>query len=61
MDIEEAVRAAIAIKPRVVIRMHRSKANPQDFKKKKAAFDRFSLKKMLDHVEGLLEKAAGLH
>ena len=41
MDLEEAVRAAIAIKPRVVIRMPRSKANPQDFKKKKAAFDRF--------------------
>ena len=34
MDIEEAVRAAVAIKPEVVIPMHRSKADPQDFKKK---------------------------
>jgi L-ascorbate metabolism protein UlaG (beta-lactamase superfamily) len=34
MDLAEAVRASVAIKPRVVIPMHRSKADPQDFKKK---------------------------
>ena len=34
MDLEEAVRAAIAIKPKVVIPMHRSKANPREFKNK---------------------------
>jgi L-ascorbate metabolism protein UlaG (beta-lactamase superfamily) len=34
MDLEEAVRTAIAIKPKVVIPMHRSKANPQEFKRK---------------------------
>ena len=34
MDIEEAVEAAIAIQPRVVIPMHRSKADPQDYVKK---------------------------
>jgi L-ascorbate metabolism protein UlaG (beta-lactamase superfamily) len=34
MDIEEAVEAAIAIQPRVVIPMHRSKADPQDYMKK---------------------------
>ena len=32
MDLAEAVRAAMAIKPKVVIPMHRSKADPQDFK-----------------------------
>ena len=31
MDLAEAVRAAMAIKPKVVIPMHRSKADPQDF------------------------------
>lgn len=34
MDIQEAVEAAIAIKPKGVIPMHRSKADPQEFKKK---------------------------
>lgn len=34
MDLAEAVRAAIAIKPRVVIPMHRSQADPQEFKRK---------------------------
>jgi L-ascorbate metabolism protein UlaG (beta-lactamase superfamily) len=34
MDLSEAVRAAIAIKPKVVIPMHRSKADPRDFKNK---------------------------
>ncbi|MBW1716422.1 MAG: MBL fold metallo-hydrolase [Deltaproteobacteria bacterium] len=34
MDIKEAVEAAIAIKPKVVIPMHRSKADPQEFKEK---------------------------
>jgi L-ascorbate metabolism protein UlaG (beta-lactamase superfamily) len=34
MDLTEAVQAAIAIKPSVVIPMHRSKADPQDFKRK---------------------------
>jgi hypothetical protein len=31
MDMEEAVEGAIAIQPKVVIPMHRSKANPQDY------------------------------
>lgn len=34
MDMQEAVEAAITIKPQVVIPMHRSKADPQEFKKK---------------------------
>jgi L-ascorbate metabolism protein UlaG (beta-lactamase superfamily) len=34
MDMEEAVQAAVAIKPKVVIPMHRSKADSQEFKKK---------------------------
>jgi L-ascorbate metabolism protein UlaG (beta-lactamase superfamily) len=34
MDVEEAVEAAIAIQPRVVIPMHRSKADPQDYMNK---------------------------
>ena len=34
MDIKEAVEAAIAIEPKVVIPMHRSKADPQEFKEK---------------------------
>ena len=34
MDIEEAVRATITINPRAVIPIHRSKADPLDFKKK---------------------------
>ena len=34
MDIKEAVEAAIAIQPRVVIPMHRSKTDPQDYMKK---------------------------
>jgi L-ascorbate metabolism protein UlaG (beta-lactamase superfamily) len=34
MDIQEAVEAAIAIKPRVVIPMHILKANPREFKTK---------------------------
>ena len=34
MDLNEAVRAAIAIQPKAVIPMHRSKADPLDFKKK---------------------------
>jgi L-ascorbate metabolism protein UlaG (beta-lactamase superfamily) len=34
MDLQEAVRATKAINPRIVIPMHRSKANPLDFKKK---------------------------
>jgi L-ascorbate metabolism protein UlaG (beta-lactamase superfamily) len=33
MDIKEAVEAAVAIKPKVVIPMHRFKADPQEFKK----------------------------
>lgn len=32
MDIEEATRASLAIKPEVVIPMHRSKADPREFK-----------------------------
>ena len=34
MDIQEAVEAAIAIKPEVVIHMHNFKADPQEFKDK---------------------------
>jgi len=34
MDIQEAVEAAIAIKPKVVIPMHNFKADPQEFKDK---------------------------
>ncbi len=34
MDIKEAVEAAIAIKPKVVVPMHLFKADPQEFKKK---------------------------
>jgi len=34
MDISEAVKAALAIKPRVVIPMHHLKADPQKFKRK---------------------------
>jgi len=34
MEIKEAVRAALAIQPKVVIPMHRFKADPQEFKKK---------------------------
>ena len=34
MDLQEAVRAAKAINPKIVIPMHRNKANPLDFKKK---------------------------
>ena len=34
MDLQEAVRAAKAINPMIVIPMHRSKANPLDFRKK---------------------------
>ena len=34
MDLAEAVRTALAIKPAVVIPMHRNKADPHDFKKK---------------------------
>ena len=34
MDIKEAVKASILIKPKVVIPMHRSKADTQEFKKK---------------------------
>ena len=34
MDLIEAVRAAKAINPKIVIPMHRSKANPLDYKKK---------------------------
>ena len=34
MDIQEAVEAAISIKPNVVIPMHHLKADPQEFKKK---------------------------
>ena len=34
MDVREAVKAAIAIKPAVVIPMHMKKADPQEFKKK---------------------------
>ena len=34
MDIKEAARAAIAINPKIVIPMHRFKADPQEFKKK---------------------------
>ena len=33
MDLAEAVRAAVAIEPKVVIPMHRSKADPQEFKR----------------------------
>jgi L-ascorbate metabolism protein UlaG (beta-lactamase superfamily) len=32
MDIPEAIEAAIVIKPKIVIPMHRLKANPQEFK-----------------------------
>jgi L-ascorbate metabolism protein UlaG (beta-lactamase superfamily) len=32
MDIQEAVEAAIAIKPKIVIPMHHLKADPQEFK-----------------------------
>jgi L-ascorbate metabolism protein UlaG (beta-lactamase superfamily) len=34
MDIQEAVEAAIAIKPKIVIPMHNFKADPQEFKDK---------------------------
>jgi len=34
MDIQEAVEAAIAIKPKVAIPMHNFKADPQEFKDK---------------------------
>jgi L-ascorbate metabolism protein UlaG (beta-lactamase superfamily) len=34
MDLQEAVRAAKVIHPGVVIPMHRSKADPLDFKNK---------------------------
>jgi L-ascorbate metabolism protein UlaG (beta-lactamase superfamily) len=34
MDLQEAVRAAKAINPKIAIPMHRSKANPLDFRKK---------------------------
>ncbi len=34
MDMPEATRAAISIKPKIVIPMHRFKANPQEFKNK---------------------------
>ncbi|MDH4010492.1 MAG: MBL fold metallo-hydrolase, partial [Desulfobacterales bacterium] len=34
MDLAEALRAAMAINPKVTIPMYRSKADPQDFKKK---------------------------
>ena len=34
MDLAEAVRAALAINPAVVIPMHRNKADPQEFKRK---------------------------
>ncbi|MCK4252173.1 MBL fold metallo-hydrolase [candidate division WOR-3 bacterium] len=34
MDLQEAVQAAIAIKPKVVIPMHRLKADPLEFKRK---------------------------
>ena len=34
MDLKEAVQAAMAIKPKVIIPIHRSKANPKDFKNK---------------------------
>lgn len=34
MDIEEAIEAVVAIKPKIVIPMHYLKANPQEFKKK---------------------------
>lgn len=37
MDIEEAVEATKAVKPRVVIPMHYLKANPQEFKNKAEA------------------------
>jgi L-ascorbate metabolism protein UlaG (beta-lactamase superfamily) len=32
MDIEEAVEAALVIRPKIVIPMHRSKADPQEFR-----------------------------
>ena len=34
MDLAEAIQAVFAIKPKVVIPMHRSKADPQEFKRK---------------------------
>ena len=34
MDLAEAARAAVAINPKVVIPMHRGKADPQEFKRK---------------------------
>jgi L-ascorbate metabolism protein UlaG (beta-lactamase superfamily) len=34
MDIQEAIEAAIAIKPKVVIPMHHLKTNPQEYRKK---------------------------
>jgi L-ascorbate metabolism protein UlaG (beta-lactamase superfamily) len=34
MDLQEAVRAAKAINPKIAIPMHRIKAKPLDFKKK---------------------------
>lgn len=34
MDIQEAVEAAIAIKPKVVIPMHNFKSDPKEFKDK---------------------------
>ena len=34
MDLQEAVRAAKAVNPKIAIPMHRGKANPLDFKKK---------------------------
>ena len=34
MDIQEAVEAAIAIKPKIVIPMHNFKADPKEFKDK---------------------------
>lgn len=34
MDLKEAVQAAMAINPTVIIPIHRSKADPQEFKTK---------------------------
>ena len=34
MDINDAVKAAVAIKPAVVIPMHHLRSDPQEFKKK---------------------------
>jgi len=34
MDIDEAVEATLAIKPKIVIPMHIKKSNPKEFKKK---------------------------